>query len=310
MASGSKSKKNRPAAPVISRNKGQGPPWLTIAAIVAVLALVGGIFAVVYTRKSDQADLAEQMQPFVPTEENKDPSRDIEGIYIGESVESANAIEFTKYKAAIHIDAPQRVNYDRFPPVGGPHDTVWAACNGVVYDVPVRDESMVHPMEHGAVWVTYNPDTIADGDLAILDGLVRNKSFMTMSPYPTLDQPISLQSWGHQLKLDSASDVRVNQFITALLRNQYVYPEVGATCDQPSFNTTNPPAFDPSPRDETATPLDGGTIAPDTNELMSEPVDGSSAAGTTEAAESGAEEPEASGTEAVETEESSAGASS
>lgn len=294
MASGSKSKKNRPAAPVISRNKGQGPPWLTIAAIVAVLALVGGIFAVVYTRKSDQANLAEQMQPFVPTAENKDPSRDIEGIFIGESVENENAIEFTKYKAAIHIDAPQRVNYDRFPPVGGPHDTTWAACNGIVYDVAVRDEAMVHPMEHGAVWVTYNPDLIADGDLEILDGLVRNKSFMTMSPYPTLDKPISLQSWGHQLKLDSASDVRVNQFITALLRNQFVYPEVGATCDQPSFDTVNPPAFDPSPRDATATPLDGGSIAPDTNEIMTEPVDGTSA-GTTESAEgteSGAAETE------------------
>ena len=35
----------------------------------------------------------------------------------------------------------------------------------------------------------------------VLTGKVQNQPYMVMSPYPGLDQPISLQSWGHQLKL-------------------------------------------------------------------------------------------------------------
>jgi Protein of unknown function (DUF3105) len=64
---------------------------------------------------------------------------------------------------------------------------------------------------------------------------------MSLWPYPGLDSPISLQAWAHQLKVDSASDERVQQFITALRQNRWVYPETGATCQQPSFDTTNPP---------------------------------------------------------------------
>ena len=134
----------------------------------------------------------------------------------------------------------------------------------------MRDENMVHTLEHGAVWITYNPTKVAAGDLDILKGLVQGVDYMVMSPYPTLDQPISLQAWGHQLKVTSASDPRVKQFITALLRNPYNYPEVGATCEQPTFPTTDIPQslqFDPSPRDSSAVPLDGGTIAPATTEM-------------------------------------------
>jgi hypothetical protein len=40
-----------------------------------------------------------------------------------------------------------------------------------------------------------------------------------MSPFPELDAPISLQAWGYQLKVDSAGDPRINEFIRALRVN-------------------------------------------------------------------------------------------
>ena len=58
----------------------------------------------------------------------------------------------------------------------------------------------------------------------------RGMSYTLMSPYPTLDSPISLQSWGRQLKLDNAADARIDQFVSALRVNPNTYPEVGATC--------------------------------------------------------------------------------
>jgi Protein of unknown function (DUF3105) len=56
-----------------------------------------------------------------------------------------------------------------------------------------------------------------------------------LSPYEGLDSPISLQSWNHQLKVDSADDERIVQFADFLTRNSDFHPEVGASCEQPLF---------------------------------------------------------------------------
>ena len=172
--------------------------------------------------------------------ENPDPSVNIPGIYVGASHPGDRRgvrRRYVDYKAAMHITADQRVAYNRFPPVGGPHDGTWANCNGIVYATAVRNENMVHTLEHGAVWITYNPDTIAAGDLDILHGAGRRAAVPDALALPRAStRPISLQAWGHQLKLDSASDERVEQFITALRQNRWVYPETGATCQQPTFD--------------------------------------------------------------------------
>jgi len=97
----------------------------------------------------------------------------------------------------------------------------------------------------------------------VLKGLVDNQPYTTLTPYPGLDSTVSLQAWAHQLKVDSATDERVQQFITALRQNRWVYPETGATCQQPSFDVTNPPAFDPTPPGPDAIQMSGvgGTTA-------------------------------------------------
>ena len=266
MASGKSAKKRRSSSsPLISQR--QGLPWLTIIAVVVIVGLAAGIFSVVYSKNRDNEAAAAAVQPFIPSDTNKDPSTTIQGIFVGAStVDENGALSYTDYKAALHVSSTQRVAYDRFPAVGGPHDAEWAACNGIVYTVPVREENMVHTLEHGAVWIAYNPDTLPAGDLDTLKGLVEGQTYITLSPYPGLDSPVSLQSWGHQLKVDSASDQRVQQFITALRLNPYTYPEIGATCSQPTFDTVNPPPFDASPRGADAIPLDGAGLTTATDE--------------------------------------------
>ena len=56
-----------------------------------------------------------------------------------------------------------------------------------------------------------------------------------MSPYAGLDSPISIQSWDHQLKVDSASDKRIKQFADFFTLNDEYYPEPGASCENPDF---------------------------------------------------------------------------
>ena len=183
---------------------------------------------------------------WVPGPDNQDPSENIEGIVI------------TEYDA-VHALPGQRVAYEKAPPDGGRHDPVWATCNGVVYETSVRNEHMVHALEHGAVWIAYNADDVTGEDLQSLVDRVDGRPYLMLSPYPGLDQPVSLQAWGHQLKLDDVDDERVGQFITALRENEYTTPEPGATCDSvgPDFDATDPPPFDASPPGPGAAPVGG-----------------------------------------------------
>jgi len=232
MASGKTSKAVRSARSSVVINKPK--PWGTIAAIVAVALFAGAVFGYSYYKWDAKQDKERELAAFTPSAENPDPSTKIDGI-VTENYDNARG----------HITAVQRVAYDKFPPFGGPHDEVWADCNGRVYASPVRNENMVHPLEHGAVWIAYNPDQVTGDALEKLKDRVEGQTYIMISPYPDLDRPISLQSWGHQLKVDNADDIRIDRFIRALRLNENVYPEVGATCDADpgTFSVDSPPPF-------------------------------------------------------------------
>lgn len=126
------------------------------------------------------------------------------------------------------------VEYAESPPYGGMHDPVWADCTGTVYDEPIRSESAVHALEHGAVWVAYSPDLSAD-DVATLAAMVEGVDYTLMSPYPGLDAAVSVQSWARQLKVESAEDPRLGAFLRIYRLNRDLTPELGATCANPEF---------------------------------------------------------------------------
>ncbi|MGZ8179384.1 DUF3105 domain-containing protein [Williamsia sp. SKLECPSW1] len=257
-------KKSRPGTiPATAAGRRRSIPWATLAAVVVVIAVAGGIAAYLVPKYT----VREEAQKFVPSASNPDPSDAIPGV----------VKQF--YPAGQHVSPAQRVAYDRSPPFGGPHDAVWATCTGVVYPNPLRTENAVHSLEHGAVWIAYNPQTVSAADTATLERKVSGRQFMLMSPYPGLDEPISLQSWGHQLKVSSASDPRIDQFITALRLNaqtnvypgqprQTSFPEVGASCAAipGSFDPNNPPAADVGPVPANAVPMNGAGTQQATDE--------------------------------------------
>jgi hypothetical protein len=232
-------RKGSPASVVTQRTI----PWVTVAASFLVVLLVAGIafFLVPKFQTKAAAD------KFVPSASNPDPSTSIDGVVS------------TTYPAGVHVTATQRVAYDQSPPYGGPHDQVWATCNGVVYPKALRSENAVHSLEHGAVWVTYNPADLSADQVSALAAKVQNKPFLLMSPYPGLDQPVSLQGWGRQLKLTDPTDPRIGEFISAVRGNRKIFPEPGATCDTTTptlFDPTNPPPADSGPLPANAVKMD------------------------------------------------------
>jgi hypothetical protein len=249
MASGTKSKSGPRGKGTPKGRAGRAPrgvaasrpkPWGTILAVVFVVLLAGGVFTYAYLQINEK-------NKWVISDDNQDPSENIEGV------------ERIKYEQGLHVTAQQRVAYDQSPPFGGPHDGVWADCQGTVYATAVRTENMIHSLEHGAVWIAYNPDQIKDDALNKLRVKVEGQPYMLMSPYPGLDRPISLQSWGHRLKLDSADDPRIDDFIRSLRQNRYQNPEPRGRCDADpaAFDVTKPPPFVAEPPGADAVTMDG-----------------------------------------------------
>jgi hypothetical protein len=134
----------------------------------------------------------------------------------------------------------ETVDYPQDPPVGGEHDAAWADCTGTVYAAPIRPENAVHSLEHGAVWITYDPALAGAADVATLTELVSGRSGLMLSPYPGQGVPVSLQAWDHQLQVDDADDPRVAQFADLLAFNPETTPEPGATCENPLFLLDQP----------------------------------------------------------------------
>ncbi len=234
--------RTRPPTQVVTQQR----PWGLIAAAVAVVVFAAAAltYAVLQVRQADA--------------ERIDAIDEIPGI---ESFDYAAGQE--------HVSTP--VEYEQSPPVGGPHDGEWADCTGTVYDVDVRHENAVHSLEHGAVWIAYDPERVSGEDVERLAGLVDGISGRLLSPYAGLDAPISLQSWNHQLKVDSADDPRIEQFADFLTFNGDVeghYPEIGASCENPTF-VADPLAVGEESRGAGATTTDAPTTptmgAPETS---------------------------------------------
>lgn len=120
-------------------------------------------------------------------------------------------------------------------PAGGEHNPVWLNCG--YYDSEVDPEFAVHSLEHGAVWITYNPNLGRDG-IDRLRAMVRRDRKIIVSPVDGLEDPVLVTAWANQLHLDSADDDRIDQFVNEF-SGSFNAPEPGGSCQggvgSPSF---------------------------------------------------------------------------
>ena len=110
-----------------------------------------------------------------------------------------------------HVEGP--IDYDRIPPLGGEHNARWLACDVYVEEVPV--EFAVHSLEHGAVWLAYDPDLADDEVKALADLAETNEEYVLVSPQDGLDSRVVAVTWGAGLEASSADDPRLAQFVEA-----------------------------------------------------------------------------------------------
>ncbi len=125
--------------------------------------------------------------------------------------------------------------YNSNPPSSGPHwftsNPKWPApAPSGIYDHALFDEQLVHNLEHGYVWVSYNPKLVGS-DLSqasseaglnasgkevvnsLKDIVNKDKWKVVLEPRDKDDSMIALAAWGRVLKLDSPDYNKIKDFI-------------------------------------------------------------------------------------------------
>ena len=196
MGRASNSKKKPGARVADARQQQAGSTWFVRAALASVVAL--GVLIVVVSSGDRREGGGEPAAP--------------------------EGTEEFEVAAASHVS--QDVEYPQTPPAGGDHDPAWQNCGS--YREPVLEENAVHSLEHGTVWITYQPD-LAEDAVEALEGRAEGETHVLVTPFEGLDDPVVLSAWGRQLRVGSAEDGRIDAFVRAFQQGPQT-PELGATC--------------------------------------------------------------------------------
>ncbi len=255
--------KRKPGKSIVNQRQ---TPWGLIAAVAIVALFAVGVIAVVVQRshKSSAAGSG-QIIPATPTgaitvQQQPKQVANATGVpgvlawdtngWPGNGATHPGALEHQ------HVTGP--VTYAEIPPVGGPHNATW--MNAGVYTAPIPSERAVHNLEHGAIWITYNPN-LKQSEVAALAAFVGKQSmiaesqqaagvanqanrYVDLSPWAadTLPSPIVLSAWGYQLRVSTPTDPRMQQFVNTFRNSPKYSPEFGSAVDGVPVQTGGRPA--------------------------------------------------------------------
>lgn len=229
---------------------------LIVGIVVAVVVVAGGLTWLALSRKGStpSASPGAQIVPAAPSGATTTQAQvrqvtdtsGIPGVLAWDTGDWPGAGTSTASGILEHQHVAGPVTYSITPPVGGPHNAVW--MNAGIYTRPVPPERAVHNMEHGAVWITYRPNLPAS-EVKQLDDFVTKQSlidesagsqipgqqsrYMDLSPWTSdaLPSPIVLSAWGHQLRVTSPTDPRMQRFVDTFRNSRKYTPEYGSPVD-------------------------------------------------------------------------------
>lgn len=147
------------------------------------------------------------------------------GFTVYNDVSNRPTLDAVKTFTVTRDHTTESVAYEQTPPVGGDHSPTWLNCG--VYTEPVANELAVHALEHGAVWVTYDPALPADQVAKLTEALP--DTYIVLSPFDGLPGPVVASAWGTQLVLSGVDDPRLDEFVKAYRQGPQT-PEPGAAC--------------------------------------------------------------------------------
>lgn len=215
----------------------QPKPWgliLTFSGVgVVALGLIGAAVFVVWERSQPPEGVTDFYGEYASYSEVSEAMQG--GDITEEDLENPWVVQQT------HVDNedPTAVpEYEISPPAGGNHLGQWQTCTGSVYEAPIVSGNAVHSLEHGAVWLTYDP-ALVDGDgVNELASKIEGRDYSLMSPFPEQGVEVSLQAWGVQYQTDDLSDPKIDEFLSFYILNSDNTAEANATCSGGVSTTT------------------------------------------------------------------------
>ncbi|MCD0442662.1 DUF3105 domain-containing protein [Glycomyces sp. A-F 0318] len=209
----------------VKQPKPWGLIWTFTGVGVVALGLIGAAIFVVWDRSQPPEGITSYYGDYANVTEAKAAIAD--GDITEEDLENPWVVQQT------HVDGedPAAVpEYEVTPPAGGNHLSQWQTCTGSVYDAPIVDGNAVHSLEHGAVWLTYDP-ALVDGDgIDQLASKIEGRDYSLMSPYQDLGVEVSVQAWGVQYQTSDLNDPKIDEFLDFYIQNSDNLAEMNATC--------------------------------------------------------------------------------
>ncbi|MBI4340307.1 MAG: DUF3105 domain-containing protein [Chloroflexi bacterium] len=120
-----------------------------------------------------------------------------------------------------HLDG-RTVSYSTVPPTSGDHWGTPTQCG--FYETEVRDEIVVHNMEHGDVILSFNlPDSADVARLKeVVSGLGDSGTWLVTRPYAKLAEgEVALTAWGVLDRFTGVDEERVKRFFDAYKGNLF-----------------------------------------------------------------------------------------
>lgn len=120
-----------------------------------------------------------------------------------------------------HIEPDEEAtNYNSNPPTSGAHYVQPAPWG--VYAETLPDQTLIHNLEHGGIWISYRDKSDKDTVKALEDLAEKYDSHLIVTYRPENDSSIVVAAWGRLLKLD---EVDKGQIVNFIARYRFKGPE-------------------------------------------------------------------------------------
>lgn len=157
--------------------------------LVTVVVIVGGLVVVMKSQSG-----------MTPTQGEAKGAKLLPGV-----------VEFQSQGAAHVQPGSQHQPYNSNPPTSGPHYPQPAAWG--IYENQLADETLVHNLEHGGIWISYKPDLLAEEKAKLNEIAGRYKSKVVLEPRVQNETAVALAAWQRLKKLDSVDEAAITEFI-------------------------------------------------------------------------------------------------
>jgi len=103
--------------------------------------------------------------------------------------------------------------YNSNPPTSGWHWPSPAAWG--IYPGGQPDERLVHNLEHGGIWISYQPGKVDQNTINQLNDYANRYAKIIVEPRDKDSAPIVLAAWTHLENLNSYDETKILEFIRA-----------------------------------------------------------------------------------------------